>query len=196
MLYGEIYLPLADTVSLPLGTFTNLFGHVAMILILVAGCTIIAIRQHRAERSPARKPRRRPLRFGFRELLAAGIIVALATAAFIAWMPGRIEQARARLARIQVEEIRDGLARLAADTGRLPSQQTVWRELSADTSDVPGWQGNYVHKTSLGLHLFDPWKHAFVYRVPADTGRPFAVVSLGADGAPGGEGAAADIVAD
>jgi general secretion pathway protein G len=38
----------------------------------------------------------------------------------------------------------------------------------------------------------DPWNHPYQYRVPGKRG-PFDIVSLGADGAPGGEGENADI---
>ena len=40
----------------------------------------------------------------------------------------------------------------------------------------------------------DPWGRAYQYRVPGSEGQPFEIYSLGADGQPGGEDDAADIV--
>ena len=48
-------------------------------------------------------------------------------------------------------------------------------------------QGGYIKKLPQ-----DPWAHAYQYRVPGAKGA-FDIVSLGADGAPGGEGENADI---
>ena len=39
----------------------------------------------------------------------------------------------------------------------------------------------------------DPWGRPYQLRVPGDNGAPFQILSLGADGAPGGEGENADI---
>lgn len=39
----------------------------------------------------------------------------------------------------------------------------------------------------------DPWNRPYLYLTPGPDGRPFEVVSLGADGQPGGEGESADI---
>lgn len=41
--------------------------------------------------------------------------------------------------------------------------------------------------------LFDPWDRAWTYRAPGPGGEPPEVMSYGRDGAPGGEGADADI---
>lgn len=48
-------------------------------------------------------------------------------------------------------------------------------------------QGGYIKKLPE-----DPWGHAYQYRVPGTKGA-FDIVSLGADGQPGGEGENADI---
>jgi general secretion pathway protein G len=51
-----------------------------------------------------------------------------------------------------------------------------------------GWNGPYVKESSLK----DPWGRAYEYRMPGEHGE-FDIVSLGADGQPGGEGNNADI---
>ena len=42
----------------------------------------------------------------------------------------------------------------------------------------------------------DPWGRPYQYKVPGSEGRPFDIVSLGADGQPGGQDNDADITAD
>ena len=41
--------------------------------------------------------------------------------------------------------------------------------------------------------LTDPWNRPYLYLTPGPGGRPFEVVTLGADGQPGGDGENADI---
>lgn len=54
--------------------------------------------------------------------------------------------------------------------------------------DVPNWQeGGYIKKVPK-----DPWGRDYLYMSPGENG-DVDVYSLGADGAPGGEGTASDI---
>jgi general secretion pathway protein G len=39
----------------------------------------------------------------------------------------------------------------------------------------------------------DPWGNPYVYTVPGEDGKPYAILSYGKDGRPGGEGDDADI---
>jgi general secretion pathway protein G len=52
------------------------------------------------------------------------------------------------------------------------------------------WDGPYVTKTIA----FDPWGNPYEYRVPGPGGLPFGIRSYGADGRPGGDDDAEDIV--
>ena len=47
-------------------------------------------------------------------------------------------------------------------------------------------------KTKGGNVPADPWGHNYIYRAPGEHGA-FDIISLGADGAEGGSGVAADI---
>ena len=42
----------------------------------------------------------------------------------------------------------------------------------------------------------DPWGHPYRYVVPGENGQPYAVISTGADGEPGGDGENADLRSD
>jgi general secretion pathway protein G len=52
------------------------------------------------------------------------------------------------------------------------------------------WNGPYLKDPAL---LKDPWGNDFRYTSPAQ-GKPFEIVSLGADGKEGGEGENKDLV--
>lgn len=60
-------------------------------------------------------------------------------------------------------------------------------EALASDPQLPGWRGPYLRD---GVPL-DPWGHEYVYRKISNA--PPEVLSLGADGAPGGDGPSADI---
>ena len=61
-------------------------------------------------------------------------------------------------------------------------------QLTAQPAGVAGWLGPY----SKPAEFNDPWGNPVQYRVPGE-GRPFDLISLGADGQPGGESYNADI---
>jgi hypothetical protein len=68
--------------------------------------------------------------------------------------------------------------------------------LAAGGATVSREHGVCVLRDASGNLLLDPWKHPYVYQGPtAGHPRP-RVVSLGADGKPGGEGESADIDSD
>jgi len=56
-------------------------------------------------------------------------------------------------------------------------------------SGAERWDGPYLTK---GLPK-DPWDRPYLYRSPGDQGRPYDLYSLGADGAPGGQGNNRDV---
>lgn len=60
--------------------------------------------------------------------------------------------------------------------------------LPTSSPEPPNWkQGGYIKKLSK-----DPWGNDYLYLSPGEHG-DYDIYSLGADGAPGGEGPAADI---
>ena len=83
------------------------------------------------------------------------------------------------------------LETMRADINRYPTQaEGLGLLMKADPKAVTGWQGPY-----LGGELpDDPWRRPYVYEAPVEDTQPPKVLSLGSDGKPGGEGAAADVV--
>mgnify|MGYP001175530360 FL=1 len=58
-------------------------------------------------------------------------------------------------------------------------------------SDVENWQpGGYLETTSVPQ---DAWNRDFVYQLNPDSGKPFVIISLGADGQEEGEGYDTDL---
>lgn len=89
------------------------------------------------------------------------------------------------LAKTQVGILAGKLDSFQIDTGRYPN---ALDELVK--SDAPGWLGPYAKDSEIK----DPWGTAFDYRVPGADGKPYDLVSLGADKKTGGTSTDADIV--
>lgn len=105
----------------------------------------------------------------------------------------RVSGAKRETARSQIELLTTALDNYRLDNGRYPTTrqglEALWTR--PDAEPVPeSWSGPYVRKEVP----LDPWGHPFVYRFPADSSRfGFDLVSLGADGEPGGTEEAADV---
>ena len=94
------------------------------------------------------------------------------------------DQANARLTQTQLITLAGKIDQFRMDTGKLPESLD---EL-VTSPGVPGWLGPYAQAAELK----DPWGANIDLRRPGENG-PFELVSLGADGAPGGESFNADI---
>lgn len=104
-----------------------------------------------------------------------------------------VGQARQVSARSQIESYSLALTSYYLDSGVFPSkEQGLWALYERPVSPpVPAhWNGPYVDKRPGK----DPWGNDWVYNIPAANGLPFEIISLGADGFPGGEDQDADIV--
>ena len=117
------------------------------------------------------------------------IVVVVLIGGIVAFAASRIlgggDRAKVRLAEAQVQTLAEKVSQYQMDTGELPSTLDA---LVSQPGDATGWLGPYAKAAELQ----DPWKHALQYRVPGEAG-PFDIVSLGADGKPGGDSVNADI---
>lgn len=112
-----------------------------------------------------------------------GLILALVAAKIM----GSQKRAEYKLAQTQMQTISGKIEQFRADVGRLPASLD---ELITAPSNGSGWLGPY----SRAEELSDPWHQKIELRAPGDNGKEFQLVSLGADGKPGGEGVDADLV--
>lgn len=133
-------------------------------------------------------PRRRARGFTLIEL----IIVITLIAAVLAVVAGKVisnkKRAEASLAKTQLSSLAAQIDQYQTDVGTYPEslQQLVTAPGSAD-----GWLGPYAKATDFN----DPWHNAIEYHRPGEDDAPYKLLSLGADGKPGGEGVDKDVVA-
>lgn len=77
------------------------------------------------------------------------------------------------------------------DVGSYPSTDQGLAALETRPSGVTGWNGPYIKDEDS---LRDPWGRPFIYRSPSQRpGKAFDIITLGADGKPGGDGEDADV---
>ena len=119
------------------------------------------------------------------ELLLVLMILALIGGLVLPGIIGKAESAKAKAAASQVNRLAMAVESYYLDTGSTPESLDM---LVTESGDVKGWNGPYV-KSSL---LKDPWGREYEYRYPGEHG-DFDLISLGADGQPGGEDKNADI---
>lgn len=134
-------------------------------------------------RSPSRPIAPAEAGFTLVELLVVlGIIGLLTTVVAINVLP--IEgQARQQKAKADIARIEQGLQLFRLDVGRFP---TAGEGLGILTQPVGAG-------AKLAKLPDDPWGRPYRYHQPGPDGAPYEILSLGADGEPGGSGENADI---
>jgi len=75
------------------------------------------------------------------------------------------------------------------DVGKYPTSDQGLEALRTRPDDAEKWDGPYLSK-QIPL---DPWGHPYEYVSPGENSE-VEIISLGADGSPGGEGEDMDIV--
>jgi general secretion pathway protein G len=125
-------------------------------------------------------------------LVVVGIIAMLATVLAPRMFKG-LGQTKAKIARAKMTNIETAIVHFQVDCGRIPSDADGGLEaLLVMPPDLEGkWNGPYCKQSDL----VDPWDNPYQY-VPEGQQNvgSFDLISLGADGAEGGDGDNADIV--
>ena len=125
------------------------------------------------------------------EMMVVLVIIAIVAALIVPNVIGRPDEARVTVARTDVRTIAASLEMYRLDNRVYPARsQGLQALVSRPTSppEPPNWAAEgYLPQLPL-----DPWGTAYVYRAPGTSG-PYDLLSLGADGQPGGEGVDADI---
>ena len=155
---------------------------------------------HHPRRSPgtrdakSREPRR--LRgllggeagFTLIELLVVIIVLGLLVGLVGPRLFGRVGQSKQAAARAQIELLGAALDQYRLDVGGYPNAGQGLDALQRNPN-VPNWNGPYLKKAVPK----DPWGNAYKYRCCPGQNGEYDLWSEGSDGAPGGEGEAADI---
>ncbi len=121
------------------------------------------------------------------ELLVVMVILGLLAALVGPRLFGHVGAANQKAAKTQIEMLGQALDAFRLDVGRYPSTTEGLNALVTNPG-VDGWNGPYLKK---GLPN-DPWKRPYMYQSPGEHG-DYDIVSLGGDGAPGGDGENKDV---
>lgn len=139
-----------------------------------------------------KRDRRRRHGFTMVELMAVLIILGLLAALVVGNFVGRVDDARVKVTKASLHELHTAINQFRMDTGRWPTEQeglTVLVQQPADVSSYP--PGGYIQTVDLPK---DGWGRDFIFELLPESGRPFVIKSLGADGQEGGEGLNADLL--
>ncbi len=138
--------------------------------------------------------RNRRIRYGFTmvELMAVLIILGLLAALVVQNFVGRVDDARVKVTKASLHELHTAINQFHMDTGRWPTEQEGLTVLVQQPADVTNWPpGGYIQTVEVPK---DGWGRDFIFELLPESGRPFAIKSLGADGQEGGEGYNADLL--
>jgi len=133
------------------------------------------------------------LRRGFTllEVMVVVVILGILAALVVPKIISRPDEARAIAAKQDIASLMQALKLYRLDNQRYPSTEQGLQALVARPASAPlapNWKtGGYVERVPK-----DPWGNAYQYINPGVRGE-LDVFSMGADGAPGGEGNDADI---
>ena len=135
-------------------------------------------------------PRRNDGARGFTllELLVVIVIIGLLAGLVLPRYFDTVEKSKAKIARAQMDSLEKALEQYRLDTGALPTPEQGLEALMTAPAGMAKWQGPYLKK---GVPP-DPWGNRYVYKLSTNRRDP-EIISLGADGLPGGTGEAADI---
>ena len=121
------------------------------------------------------------------------LLVVLAILTLLAGLVGprvlnQLGGAKSKTAGVQIADLDKSLELFKLDVGRYPTAEEGLNALVTKPGSVNGWTGPYLK----GGVPSDPWGHPYRYANPGPNGG-IEILSLGADGAPGGDGENADV---
>jgi general secretion pathway protein G len=125
------------------------------------------------------------------EIMVVVVIIGLLATVVAVNVSGQSEEARITTTRVQITNLENALELYHLNNGFYPTTEQGLAALmeKPTTAPVPNNypRGGYINKAPI-----DAWRRDFVYRCPGAKGE-YDIMSYGADGAEGGEGANADI---
>ena len=124
------------------------------------------------------------------EMLVVMVIIGLFVGLVSLNLFKKADDAKRMKARADISTIMQALGLYKLDTGVYPATEQGLQALRVKPEDSTQWGGPYL-KADIPL---DPWNRPYQYKYPGEHGDEPDVISLGADGQPGGEGNNADIL--
>lgn len=101
---------------------------------------------------------------------------------------GQLGGAKSKTAAVQIADLEKTLELYKLDVGRFPTTEEGLDALIKRPASANGWAGPYLKGGAVPM---DPWNKPYRYTATADS--QIEIVSLGSDGAAGGEGENADV---
>jgi general secretion pathway protein G len=125
------------------------------------------------------------------EMMAVIVIIGILAGIVAVSIVGKIDKARVTATKASLKMLHNAVIQFKLDTGRYPSEDAGLLELIEQPTDVTGWNpGGYLETTKIPK---DAWGNDFFYQMYPESGKPFVLISYGADGEEGGEGNDADL---
>ncbi len=119
------------------------------------------------------------------ELLVVLVVLTLLASLVGPRVLGQLGGAKSKTAAVQIADFEKSLDLFRLDVGRFPTTEEGLNALATRPGNVANWNGPYLR----GTLPVDPWGNPYRYT----SNGAYEIVSLGADGAPGGEGENADV---
>ncbi len=125
------------------------------------------------------------------EIMAVIIIIGLLAAVAAKNFMGQVEKAKVQTTKANLKVLHEAVLMFKLDTGYYPSEEAGLEDLVIEPTDVEGWDpAGYLESTEIPL---DAWKNEYIYLRNPESGKPFVIISFGADGEEGGEAYDADL---
>lgn len=120
-------------------------------------------------------------------LVIVGLLATVATTSFM----GKIEKAKADTTKANLKQLHSAVLSFKMDTGRYPEEDEGLIVLVEEPIESEGWDSEgYLTSSDLPQ---DGWNNDFIYQLYPESGKPFVIISYGADGEEEGEGLDADL---
>jgi general secretion pathway protein G len=131
--------------------------------------------------------------FTLLEMLVVMVIIGLLAGLVGPRIFGKVDSSKVKTAQTQIKMLESAIQIMRLDVGRIPPGDQALQWLTSPPTDDETakslWKGPYVE----GKIPVDPWNTPYAIKVPGNDGKAVSIISLGADGKPGGEGLDADI---
>jgi general secretion pathway protein G len=134
---------------------------------------------------------RRDRGFTLIEIMVVVIIIGLLAAIIVPTVVSKVDDAKVSKAKADIQALETALTEFRLDNSKYPTSEQGLAALTTQPTDpsIKHWRpGGYIQRISK-----DPWGNEYQYVYPGTHGKEYDLFSLGADGAPGGEGIDADI---
>ncbi len=127
--------------------------------------------------------------FSLIELLVVIIILGLISALVAPKFFGKVDKAKTKITKAQIELLGSALDSFRLDNDRYPTTDEGLNALRQKPDELKDWDGPYLPKPVP----LDPWDRPYLYQCPGEHG-DYDLYSYGRDGEEGGEKTDRDVV--